>query len=266
MIMIPTDPRQISILERIENEGSVSVSQLAEALNVSEITIRRELAILADAGFIKRIHGGAVSLRGRSVVKPFYLRSQQNKAAKQAIGRYAAEMILDGDSVALDVGTTALEIATNLVNRRNLTILTASFHIAAKLINIPDIRVILPGGVLKQTEGALTGEMAVETLQKYYVDRFFLGVGAIDSHVGLTEQSLEDTQVKRILIENSKERILVADSSKFEQVAFAFIAKLDAIKQFITDQRPPDPLYDALKRIGVIIHIVSSSDGKAEIL
>jgi DeoR/GlpR family transcriptional regulator of sugar metabolism len=264
--MIPSDPRHIYILERIESEGSVTVNQLAKELEVSEITIRRELSILTDAGYVKRIHGGAVSLRGRSVVKPFYLRNQQNKDAKQAIGKYAAEMILDGDSIALDAGTTILEIANNLVNRRNLTILTPNFHIAAKLLNLPDIRVILPGGILKQTEGSLIGEIAVETLQKYFVDRFFIGVGAIDSRVGLTEQSLEDTQVKRVLIDNSKERILVADSSKFEQVAFAFVAKLDEITQFITDKRPPEPLFESLKRVGVEIHVVSPSDGTVEII
>lgn len=100
----------------------------------------------------------------------------------------------------------------------------------------------------------------METLRRYYVDRFFLAVGGIDSRVGLTEQNLEDADLKQVLIRNAKECILVADSSKFEQVGFAFVGGLDSIKQLITDRLPLEPLLDSLKRANVEIHIVPGAD------
>ena len=266
MNLIPSDPRSICILEQLERKGSVTVTELAEELNVADITIRRDLSELEKFGYLKRVHGGAVNVRSRSVAPPLPLRMQQMKEAKAAIGRYAAAMISDGESVALDIGSTVLEIADCLMGRRNLTILTASIYIASNLMNYPDIQIILPGGVLRQGEGVLSGELAVQALQGYFVDKLFLGVGAIDSEAGLTEHNLDDALVKKVLIKNSKDVILVADSSKFEKISFGFIANLNEINQLITEQRPPEKLYTALKRAGVTIHVVSTEDETVKIL
>ncbi len=265
MNIIPNDPRSICILDQIQQKGSVTVTELAEELNVADITIRRDLSELEKLGYLKRVHGGAIYVPGRSVVQPLPLRMQQNKTAKAVLGQYAASMISDGESIALDIGTTIINITDYLVDRRNLTILTSSIYIGSKLMNYPDIQVILPGGILRQGEGVLGGEVAVQALQGYYVDKLFLGMGAIDSETGLTEQSLDDALVKKVMMKNSKDVILVIDSSKFEKTAFGFVANLNEIDELITEQKPPEKLFNALKNANVTIHVVSTEDGTAEI-
>lgn len=229
------EDRQRQILEALETKGSVVMSDLVARFVVSEMTIRRDLDTLESKGLLKRVRGGAVSSRGRSYEPPFLIRASKNQAEKQRIAHAAAEMIHDGDSVALDVGTTTLEITKHLAEKRNLTIVTASLHIANVLARHPDIRVILTGGILRPVELSLIGHVAEQTFSEFYVDKLFLGVGGIDFQAGLTEFSLEDALVKRMAIRNAKEIIAVADSSKFGQVALAEIAPLNVLSCLVSD-------------------------------
>src|SRR5690606_24996946 len=124
------DARYNYILGQIEAHGSVSVVDLAGTLEVSEMTIRRDLRSLEKAGLIRRVHGGAISRRGRNYEPPLYLREKENREEKERIGKYAANMAVEGDSLSFDVGSTIFEVAKNLVKRKNITILTPSFHVA----------------------------------------------------------------------------------------------------------------------------------------
>lgn len=229
------DERRQRILKLIETQGSVSVDKLAQRFDVSEMTIRRDLRILQKNGFLKRVHGGATSNRGRSYEPPFLLRAREHMQAKAQIGRYAAQMISDGDSVALDVGTTTLDIARHLKDKQNLTVITPSLHIANVLAGHPGIRLILPGGVLRPDELSLVGRLAERALENFYVDKLFLGMGGVDLDAGLTEFNIEDAQVKQALIQRAKECILVADGSKFGSIAFAAVAPLSAVHKIVTD-------------------------------
>jgi DeoR/GlpR family transcriptional regulator of sugar metabolism len=248
------------ILDEIESNGSVNVVDLAKALNVSEMTIRRDLVALEKEGLIRRIHGGAVSARGRNYEPPLYLRSSTNIEVKQLLGKYAADMVAEGDSLSLDVGSTMYEIATNLARRQNLTVLTPSLHIGALLMQQPNIRVILTGGILRHTEGSLIGEFARQMIERIFVDRLFLAVGAIDAQAGFTEYNVDDTLIKQAMIKNAKEVIVVADSSKFQTTAFSLIGPLTIARQLITDQVPPEPLFSSLKRAGVVINVVGKNE------
>lgn len=232
--MIPED-RQNQILRMLETEGSVVMSELVARFAVSEMTIRRDLDALESKGLLRRAHGGAVSTQGRSYEPPILTRTFENQAEKQRIGRAAAEMIHDGDSIALDVGTTTLEIAKQLTEKSNLTIVTASLHIANVLARRPNIRVILTGGILRPVELSLVGHLAEQTFGEFYVDKLFLGVGGIDFQAGLTEFNLEDALVKKMAIRNAKEIIAVVDSSKFGRVAFAEVAPLHVLTCIISD-------------------------------
>lgn len=248
------------ILEQIDRRGSVSVIELAAALEVSEMTIRRDLNELEKVGMIRRIHGGAVSARGRSYEPPLALRSTKNRAIKQLLGKYASEMILEGDSISLDVGSTTYEIAMNLENKHNITLVTPSIPIANLFFDRHDVRLILPGGIVRPGESSMVGELAQRNLEMLFVDRLFLGMAAIDSQVGLTEYNMDDAAIKKMMIRNAKEVVLVLDSSKFEKTAFAFVAPTSALHHLITNEQPPEPLMAALQAHNVTVHIVNDTE------
>ncbi len=247
--------RHQEILKLLETHSSVTVADLVQRFQVSEMTIRRDLDALERQGLLRRVHGGAISVRGRSYEPPFLNRSGVNREAKERIGQAAAALIDDGDSVALDVGTTTLEVARHLVGKRNLTIVTPSFRIASLLVEHPHIRLILTGGILRPGELSLIGNLAEGAFSNFFVDKLFLGVGGIDLEVGLTEFNLEDAQVKQAMIRSAKEVIVVADASKFGQVAFAAVAPLDRVDRIITDSSLDPALVQALEQRNIPIHL-----------
>lgn len=253
------EQRQRFIIQQIDEKGSVNVIELAEALDVSEMTIRRDLNELENTGIVRRIHGGAVSARGRGYEPPLALRSAENRAIKQLLGKYASEMVVEGDSIALDVGTTIFEVAVNLKEVSNITVITPSIPIASLFYDRPAVRLILPGGIVRPGETSMIGDLARRNLEILYVDRLFLGVGAIDAHVGLTEYNMDDAGIKQAMIKNAKEIILVADASKFQKIAFASVAPFTSIHHLITNEEPPEELLTALKISGVTVHVVNES-------
>jgi DeoR family transcriptional regulator, fructose operon transcriptional repressor len=254
------DSRHTFIIKEIEDRGSVSVVDLAGRLSVSEMTIRRDLTDLEKEGIVRRVHGGAVSARGRSYEPPLLLRSMENQGAKARIGETAASLIADGDSIALDIGSTTLELARHLVGRRNLTVLTSSLHVANLLLGQPDIRLILSGGIIRPGESSLVGDLAQYAYKNLFVDRLFLGVGAVDQQAGLTEYNWDDALVKQAMIRSAKEVILVADSSKFNRVAFASVAPLSVVHQIVTDEGLEAGQRTELSRMGIVVHIAGQTE------
>lgn len=251
------EKRKSIIISKIESGGSVDIIELAEMLNVSEMTIRRDLDILEKMGVVRRVHGGAVSARGRSYEPPLLMRNTQNIQAKEMIARFAADLIEEGDCIALDVGSTTMEIARFLVDRQNLTVITPSLNIANLLVNQVGIRVIVTGGVLRFGEASMIGELAQNAFSNLYVDKLILAVGGIDAQAGLTEYNWDDTLVKKAMLNCAKQVIAVSDASKYGQIAFARIAGFSAIHILVTDQNPPDEIQEKLIEAGVDIMIAS---------
>jgi len=247
------ETRRKTILDTVELQGTVKVAELAKELGVTEMTIRRDFTDLEHEGLVKRVHGGVISARGRSYEPTLMLRSTINTESKQRIGKAAAELIADGDCVALDVGSTTYEVARNLIGRRNITVITPSLLIGTLLVNQPDLRLVLPGGIVRPGETSMIGELSHRAFEIFHVDRLFLGVGGIDAKAGLTEYNWDDTLVKQAMLKNAKEVILVADSNKFSRIATVKIAPLNIAKMLVTDQSPPPPLVEALKSAGVRI-------------
>ena len=243
--------RREYILDLLVANHSVSVTKLCEHLGVSEMTIRRDLRALETEGLLRRTHGGAVSNMGRSYEPLLRLRAGENTHQKAAIGRKAAEMVQDGHSIALDVGTTTLEIARALHDKHNLTIITASLPIALEIVSNftmeSDVRLILTGGIVRAGELSMVGEIARHTYQNLHVDIAFFGAGGISPDVGLTEFNLEDTQVKQALLATAQHKVLVADSSKFGRTTFATIAPLSAIDTIVTDSGLTPEMLKALR-------------------
>lgn len=246
-----TEERHQLILQLIESQGSVRVAELCKHFAVSDMTIRRDLAELERIGLIRRVYGGAISARGRSYEPPFLARSREHQAEKKRIGQAAAALVHDGDSLTLDVGTTTLEVARHLKEKHNLTIITSSLHIANILANQPGIRLVLSGGILRSGELSLIGHLAERTFREFYVDKLFLGIGGISFEAGLTEFNLEDAQVKKAMLASAKECIVVADASKFGNIAFASVAPLSAVHKIVTDTNVDPAIVSRLQEMNI---------------
>jgi DeoR/GlpR family transcriptional regulator of sugar metabolism len=246
MVIVPAERRK-QILEIIEKRNSVSVAELCRLLDVSDMTIRRDLHILSRRGLLERVHGGALSRRGRSYEPPYHYRATNHVIQKELIGRCAAGLIHEGDSIALDVGTTTLEVAKALVNTPNLTIVTASLPIANVLSEAPNIRLIITGGIVRSQELSLIGHVAEQTYRQFHVDRAFVGVGGLHPEAGLTEYNLEDALVKKAMIANAEQVIVVADSSKLGETCFASIGPLSIVDTLVTDANAPPEIIDLLR-------------------
>jgi DeoR/GlpR family transcriptional regulator of sugar metabolism len=251
--------RRRKIIEIVQESGSRSVTDLVDQFGVSEMTIRRDLRDLDREGLLRRVHGGAISNLGRSYEPPFTVRSTRHDEKKRAIGRRAAELVQDGDSLALDVGTTTIEIARALQGKRNLTIITASLPIANEIVSnlslTSDVRLILTGGIVRSGELSMIGDVAARSYHDFHVDKAFIGVGGISFEDGLTEYNVEDAMVKKHLLPNAQQRIVVADSSKFGRTTFTSIAPLDMIHTIITDSDIPRDVLEAVQRMGIEILI-----------
>ena len=248
--------RQRIILQSIAESGAVTVAELCERFGVSDMTIRRDLTTLEQASLLRRIHGGAVSARGRSYEPPVLTRIQEARPAKLAIGQYAASLVHEGDSLAIDIGTTTLELSRNLIHLSDITVLTNSLQIANILTDQPDIRLMLCGGIVRPGEHSLIGPVAEYTFSRFYVDTAFIGIGGVDIDAGLTEYNLEDAEVKRHMIHNSQRCILLTDSRKFGQKTFASVASLDQIDDIVTDDGLSDEYHTRLLKMGITVHIV----------
>jgi len=247
--------RQNKIVEHILEEGQIEIPEICEMFSVSEMTARRDLNELDRQGMLRRIHGGAVASLGRSYEPPFQTRSSKNQSAKKAIGIKAAELIYDGDSIALDVGTTTLEIVGELKEKRNLTIVTNCLQIANRVVDYLsleiDARLILTGGILRPRELSMIGPIPEHVYQDLHVDKAFIGIGGISLEDGLTEYNIEDTQIKQMLIHSAREKIVVTDSSKFGVTTFASVGPLNAVDKIVTDKGVPPEMVEKIRKLGV---------------
>lgn len=257
--------RRESILNLLSERGFVSVVEIAEMFDVSEMTARRDLQRLDESGLIRRTHGGAAwSASGTGYDPSFDTRRREQAEAKQAIGRYVAELIANGDTVGIDVGTTTLEVADALTRRQGLTVFTASVPAALALLD-SDAEIYLLGGRLRKQELSLVGGTTIDQLSAYHLDKAVLGAGGLSNQHGLTDSSIEDTAVTQALISRARYRILAIDHTKFERVALAHIAPLDVIDCLVTDREPRPETMEILAANGIEIHVAMTiaTDGNS---
>ena len=250
------EDRQRRILNLLNQQGSIQVNDLVTDLQVSEMTIRRDLDALEQKGLLRRVHGGAISSQGRSFEPPFLSRASQAKEEKERIGKAISEMVQNGDSLILDIGTTTLQAAQYLVHKKNLTIITPSLPVLNILGGIDWIRLIPTGGILRPGELSMVGHLAERAFEEFYVDKLFLAAGCVDLKNGLTEYNLEDALVKRAMLKNSKEVILVADSSKFNRTAMASIGPISCVQQIISDTGLDKNTTSTLRELGIKLTLV----------
>ena len=229
------EDRRRKIYELIREEGSARVSTLSETFSVSEPTIRSDLKRLEDEGLVVRDHGGAY-LRGvDTLVRSGRLQHTENADKKRLIGKKAAEFINDSDTLILDSGSTVTELAKNLLERRNLHIVTNALNIALLVGSEPSFTVHVTGGEFKAPTLSLTGEQAAAVFEHVSVDKLFLATAGISPESGLTYPGFSDLPVKRAMIRAAKTVYLLADSTKIGKTAFAALGGLSDVNVLITD-------------------------------
>lgn len=231
------EERRRRIKELVESQERVTVEELVGRFGVSAVTIRGDLDVMAEGGLLVRSHGGALKRVESADDVPIAVKETQHHAEKVRIGQAAAQMVRDGETIMLDSGTTTAEIARQIRGLRlgSLNVITNALNIAMELAGVPFVRLIMIGGILRQMSYSLSGPHAEQTLRHLHADRLFLGVDGLDPEIGLMTPDVLEAQLNAIMIQVSRDVVVVADSSKFERRSLSVIAKIDAVHRLITD-------------------------------
>lgn len=232
-----TSLRQREILDIATTEGKVTVDDLAERFSVTLQTIRRDLTDLADAGKLARVHGGAVMPSGVANIG-YAERRDLNQAEKTAIARACAREIPDNSSLFINLGTTTEAVARELLNHRNLTVVTNNMNVANVLVANESCEIVVAGGVLRRSDGGLVGELTTQIVDQFKVDLAIIGTSALDEDGDLLDFDLREVRVSTAIIRQSRRSFLVTDSSKFTRSAPVRIASLRDIDAIFTDALP----------------------------
>jgi DeoR/GlpR family transcriptional regulator of sugar metabolism len=245
------------IVTLLQKEGRVSVTDLSDHFGVSAVTIRNDLSSLQQRGLLVRTHGGAVTRPDLSMEPPaFSLRRELHLAEKQRIGRAAAALVRDGDSIALDASTTAWQIARHLKDRRELTVVTNGLFIALEFLDSPAVTVVMPGGSLRAASASLVGELGACILERYHVQKGFFGAGGFTLEEGLTDTNQYEVELKQRMVGRSKEVIAIVDSSKWGQVTFASLASVAQLDRVFSDEAAPAEMVTDLRQRGIEVTLV----------
>jgi DeoR family fructose operon transcriptional repressor len=258
-----SEQRRQRILEILKAEQFVRISRLEQVLNASQASIRRDLRALEEAGLLKRAHGGASSNQAAGFELPLVQKEDRFKAEKAAIAKVAVGLIADGETVMLDAGSTTLQIARQLKQRRNMKVVTNAVNVAWELSS-SEVEVTLTGGTLRRNTLALVGPLAGNTLASLHVDKLFLATNGIDLKHGLTSPNLVEAQTKKAMLDSAREVILVADHSKFGRIAFTQVCRLDRVHCVITDAGAPPDFIQALEKLHINVLIAGQPSRSAE--
>ncbi|MET3598307.1 DeoR/GlpR family DNA-binding transcription regulator [Martelella mangrovi] len=249
------EPRRLKIMEWLQEEGSARVRDLSVAFEVSEATVRQDLERLENEGHIVREHGGAYLKTMPQQVQTLSLQHHDHMVEKAAIGRVAAGLVKDGETVILDAGSTTTATAENLLKHKDLTVITNALNIALMLGSVPGFTVHMPGGQFKAPTLSLSGDKSVEYFRDIFANRLFLATAGVGIETGLTYPSFADLQLKEAMIRAASRVYLVADSSKINRASFTRLGALDMIHSFVTDAGISDKDAQALERHGIEIII-----------
>ncbi len=254
------ETRKEKIIEFMKERGEVTVNKVAELLNVSGATIRKDLSNLEELGLVVRTHGGAVLPSHTKVEWNFIQKSKQHVGEKKAIAKKAMEFISPGDSIILDSGTTTLAMAREIkrANLHPLTIVTNNLFIATELVGT-SVDLIVLGGNVRENSFSLIGGLCENGLTKVYVDKAFIGTTGA-SEKGFMTPNINEAKIKTIMISQSRENFIVADSSKFERSSFAIYTTFELVDHMITDWNISHETEEMLKKSSV--DVIKAIDGR----
>ncbi len=253
------EQRHQLVCDAVQATGRVRVGDLASRLQVSEMTIRRDLEELEGRGVLTRVHGGAVSNVSRSFEPGFAARSMQHVEAKRQIGEAAAGLLRDGETVIIDAGTTTLHVVRSLRGDIRIRALALSLFIADELADMPNVTLMIPGGQVRRYERSFVGPATTAMLEQLTFDTTFVTVGGVDADVGVTEYEYDDAETKKAALRSARRKVVVADSSKLGAVAFVRLCRTGDIDILVTDTGAPPGIVDALRAAGVDVIVAGAT-------
>jgi len=252
------------IVEAVRENGQVTVAELSHRFGVSDVTIRRDLRELATGGLLRRAHGGAVPGTPVPLEPPVIQRMLQERNQKEQIGRAAAALVDDGESVFIGSGSTTAYVSRHLVDRKNLTVVTNALNIATELATAEEITMIVTGGMMRASELSLVGHIAEQALREVRVDKVIMGMRAISLEAGMTNDYLPEVMTDRTIIEMTPELILVADHTKFGKVASAYVAPVERMTTLVTDPETDPETLARLREMGIRVIVADEKREKTQ--
>ncbi len=251
----PTPERQKQIHSMLTKLGRLSVAEIVEQFSISEATARRDLETLTSQGKAQRVHGGVIAVEQAPPELPILEREGEQADEKVLIGRAVAELISDKDTIFLSSGTTVLEVARNLRDRKALTVITNSLPVINALAGLKEITVISLGGMLRESELSFIGHITEQALAEVRVDKVIMGTRGVSLEHGLTNDYLQETLTDRAILKIGREVIIAADHTKVNRVSTALLAPLKIVHTFVTDSKADKKFLQALKKQGIQVII-----------
>lgn len=250
-----TVQRRTIILEKLEANGQVNVTDLSDQFGVSEVTIRNDFLRLEKKNMLIRARGGAIKINRVGVDFELSKKHKINLEQKQKIGKRAAKLIKDGDTIIVDSGTTTQELVKNLSSDDKLTVITNALNIANNLVFKNNIQVIMIGGFLRRGALSMIGSPAETQLRNYLCDKLFLGVDGLNFDFGISTPNIEEAHLNKISIEISRQIIVLADSSKINKRSLAIICPISKIDILVTDDGLLPEYKNRLEQFGIEVLI-----------
>ena len=232
--------RRNEILSILKEEGRVIVADLSKKYDVTEETIRRDLEKLENDGYAERTYGGAVLRGSEKDEVPFLMRKRENVEAKMRIATSLSQMINDGDRIMLDASTTALFVAKQIRDKKNITVITNSIEILLELSDMPDWKVLSTGGSLKGRALSLLGYQAERMVDGFFLDKAILSCKGVDLQKGFTDSNELDAGIKKQMLGSATKRIMAVDNAKFDHLSFTQVVDFSGIDLLATDKKLSD--------------------------
>ena len=243
--------RRDKVMEALKINKRVFADDLAKDLNVSPVTIRRDLKRLADMSIVTIVTGGAVLNEGTTALPNLRARSQKMIQEKNKIAAYCADLIKEGNAVYLDTGTTNMEIAEAIRNRKNIAVLTHSLPVQNILADSEDIQLISMPGIYCKIKKGFFGEMTCRMINRFQIDIAFIGLSAIDLKTGVMSPDFQDQSAKLAVIERARKKVAIFDHTKIGNIMFTQVCPINALNMIVTDKLADKEFIEKVKKFGV---------------
>jgi len=253
-----TRQRRQQILQLLVEYGSVHGSDLVERFGVSAVTIRADLNHIESQGLATRTHGGATLVRTPPPEQDIHEKDALNLPIKDAIGAHAARLVMPGDNIIIDSGSTTMTLARHLHGHRDITVMTNGLNVAWELSTAPGVELLLTGGLLRKQSLSLQGSQAEASLNPYGFDTVFLGVDGLDLQFGLTTHHEAEASLNHRMVDHARKVVVLTDASKFGRVSLHRIARLDQVHVVITDAGISSEYHEGLQRLGIEVIVVDA--------
>lgn len=250
------EERHSEIMDNLLKQGSILVTELANIMQVSSVTIRKDLTNLEKEGKLYRSHGRAILINPFTNNRTVTEKEKLNMDEKQLIGIEAAKLITPNDSIVLASGTTIHALARNITPESRLTVVTASLQVAEVLAPLDNVELIQLGGIVRHTSLSVVGKYAEMILSGFSFSKLYLGVDGIDLEFGISTTDMREAEINRTMMQTAQKTIVLADSTKFGRRGFAKISNIEDVDMIITDNRLPMAIRQQVEAMGIELIIV----------